>query len=108
MSYLAGAVAGGLLLAGCTSAGPKASSSGPVTVTLWESQSNQPVASAMQAIVQQYNSTHPGTTVQLHLISQGTQVMAAVGAHNPPIMGQGNHYIPQSRTAHDLLHITPD
>jgi ABC-type glycerol-3-phosphate transport system substrate-binding protein len=61
----------------------------------------------MNAIVQQYNAAHPGTKVQLHLISQGTQVMAAVGAHNPPIMGEVNHYIAQFRTANALVSFTP-
>jgi sn-glycerol 3-phosphate transport system substrate-binding protein len=112
-SSLIGGLAGILVLAGCSSAGsaPNASSTGsstgPVTVTLWESQSNQPVASAMQGIVQQYNAAHPGTTVQLHLISQGTQVMAAVAAHNPPIMGEVNHYIAQFRQANALVSFTP-
>ena len=114
-AYLIGGVAGILALAGCSSAAtaggagsaPQASSTGPATVTLWESQANQPVASAMQGIVQQYNSSHPQATVQLHLISQGTQVMAAVAAHNPPIMGEVNHYIAQFRQANALKSFTP-
>ena len=97
------------LLAGCTttSASSSTNASGPITITLWESQANQPVASAMQGIADQFNKANPGTTVQLHIISQGTQVMAAVGAHNPPIMGEVNHYIQQFRNANALVSFTP-
>jgi multiple sugar transport system substrate-binding protein len=101
---LLGSVLSVLVLAGCTST-PAASSSntGPVTVTLWESQSTEPVASTMNAVVSQFNQAHPGTKVQLHLISQGTQVTAAVAAHTPPIMGEVNHYIAPLRQAGALV-----
>jgi sn-glycerol 3-phosphate transport system substrate-binding protein len=102
----AGSAVGLLLLAACGSA-PQASNTGPVTVTLWESQSNEPVASTMNAIVQQYNAANPGSKIQLHLIGQGTQVMAAVSAHNPPIMGEVNHYIAQYRKANALVSFSP-
>lgn len=101
-----GGAAALLLLAGCTSTS-QASSSGPITVTLWESQANQPVASTMNTIVQQFNAAHPGTTVALHLIGQGSQVMAAVGARNPPIVGEVNHYIAQYRKANALVSFNP-
>jgi sn-glycerol 3-phosphate transport system substrate-binding protein len=106
---LVGGVLGTLLLAGCgTSTTPTSSASGgPVTVTLWESQANQPVSGAMNAIVSQYNKAHPGQTVQLHLISQGSQILAAIGAHNPPIMGEVNHYIQSLRTTNQLVSFNP-
>jgi ABC-type glycerol-3-phosphate transport system substrate-binding protein len=61
----------------------------------------------MQGITQQFNASHPGITIQLHLISQGSQVLAAVGAHNPPIMGEVNHYVAKLRNSGSLKSFTP-
>jgi ABC-type glycerol-3-phosphate transport system substrate-binding protein len=106
VSALIGGALGVALLAGCSSA-PTSNASGPVTITLWESQSNEPVASAMKGLADQFNKANPGTTINLHIISQGSQVMAAVGAHNPPIMGEVNHYIQPLRQANALVSFNP-
>ncbi len=88
----------GAALAGCgtNAAAPSHNSplhgSGKTLVTFWESHSaaNQQ-GKALAKIVREFNHSHPGITVEVHVTPASAKALAAVQAGDPPVMAMIGH-----------------
>ncbi len=91
--FRVGLLGGLLLLSGCASAAATpAASTGPITVTLWESHAGGPVANTMSALIKKFNISHTHVQVKLNITKASTKALAAVTAGTPPLIAEISHY----------------
>ena len=109
------ALAGGPALMGCgthvaaATHNTVAHGAGKTIVTFWESHSaaNQQ-GHALAQIVKQFNQSHPGIEVEVHVTPASAKALAAVQAGDPPVMAMIGHQ-PQYgyEQAHALVNLKP-
>ena len=91
-------------LAACGStATAKATSSGVVDVTLWESHLAGPVGDAVSALVSRFNASQHGVHLGLDVTSASTKALGAFEAGHPPLLAEISHYDNAFVSAHALV-----
>ena len=63
-----------------------------VTFSLWESHNGGPVGSAVSALVNMFNASHPDITVKVVVTKASSKLPAAIAAGNPPTLAEISHY----------------
>lgn len=84
-----------VMLAACGSAAhPQASPGSPRVqhISLWESHNGPPVGTAMTALVDKFNATHPLVQVTIVVTKASTKLLAAIPAGNAPVLAEISHY----------------